>query len=125
MGKSFERASEAFRLSRGDSDCLHVLSLRHVGRFFQTPFIQPAVDGPGPRPNYAPINLSIFWLAIARKGSNLKSMKHSASTCNRRAFLRWGATMAAGAPLAFSYARQALAAALATQAPGVVPAAML
>src|ERR1043165_7922566 len=52
-------------------------------------------------------------------------MKHSCSPCNRRAFLRWGATMAAGAPLAFSYARHALAAELATQVSGGVPAALL
>jgi uncharacterized protein (DUF362 family) len=37
-------------------------------------------------------------------------MKHRPLACTRRNFLRWGVTMTAGAPLAFTYARDVLAA---------------
>src|SRR2546426_8151957 len=53
-------------------------------------------------------------------------MKHSPSTCHRRHFLRWSATMAAGAPLALAYSREVLAAAeAASESAAVIPAAML
>src|SRR5438552_18557948 len=53
------------------------------------------------------------------------TMKPSSLPCNRRAFFRRGAVMAAGAPLAFSYAREILAAEAAAPASGIIPAAML
>jgi uncharacterized protein (DUF362 family) len=48
-------------------------------------------------------------------------MKHSTCAWSRRSFLRLSATMAAGAPLALAYGREALAA----EAAGIVPAARL
>src|SRR5947207_190917 len=52
-------------------------------------------------------------------------MKNSPSTCDRRAFLRWGATMAAGAPLAFAYRHEVFAAESAPRAAAIIPMDML
>src|ERR1041385_7413252 len=52
-------------------------------------------------------------------------MKQSPSICNRRAFLRWTATMTAGAPLALTYARRAVAAERTAKPGAIVPAARL
>src|SRR5438093_6569572 len=52
-------------------------------------------------------------------------MHHSSSRCNRRNFLRWSATMAAGAPLAMAYGRAALAAEAVSQQSAIIPAARL
>src|SRR6185369_11608473 len=48
-------------------------------------------------------------------------MKNRPFACNRRNFLRWGVTMTAGAPLALTYAHQALAAEAAAKAV-IIPA---
>jgi uncharacterized protein (DUF362 family) len=52
-------------------------------------------------------------------------MKQSPSIRNRRAFLRWTATMTAGAPLALTYARRAVAAERTAKPGAIVPAARL
>src|SRR5206468_225923 len=62
---------------------------------------------------------------VSPKPGNLATMKHSPASCNRRSFLRWGATMAAGAPLALACPRKLFAADAATESLASIPQEML